>query len=343
VEIFSSGTIASEAELLASGQGQLGSQSRLSEDGKLVYNTLVLGGTIYRIPTANHGRKIRSAERFALPEEINCHSPSISWDGRWMVYTTSTPAKANRALLRDLSTGTEQLLDDGVGGPDGGKNSISPDGSTIIVGHDCKLGDCAFLVRRGGSDLEQLCEGCTARGFSSDGALVLIEKYALAGEGRDKIAALDVATKKEKDFLRDPDQPLYQASFSWDDHWVVFKRQFTARSQIMIAPAQNVVSSQPERWIAVTDGSNVDDKPQFSPEGDSVYFLSSRDGHACIWNQRVHPLTKHPIGPPTPYEHRHSLSFDFFRLGRTELSVARNSIIISVPEVVSDLWIKQVE
>jgi hypothetical protein len=96
--------------------------------------------------------------------------------------------------------------------------------------------------------LEQLCEGCTARGFSSDGALVLIEKFALTGEGRDKIAALDVATKKEKDFLRDPDYPLYQASFSWDDHWVVFKRQFTARSQIMIAPAQNVVSDRSDGW-----------------------------------------------------------------------------------------------
>ena len=260
-----------------------------------------------------------------------------------MVYTTSTPAKSNRALLRDLSTGAEQFLDDGIAGPDGGENSISPDGSTIIVGRDCKPGPCAFLVRRAGGDSEKLCERCTARGFSSDGAVVLIEKYALPGAGRDKIAALHVAGKKENDFLSDPDHPLYQASFSWDDNWVVFERRFIATSQIIIAPAQKLASSKPESWIAVTDGRKVDDKPRFSPEGDSVYFLSSRDGHTCIWNQKLNPLTKYPIGPPIPFEHLHGLSFDFFRLGRTQLSVSKTRIIISIPEVYSDLWIKQVD
>ena len=63
VEIFPSGAFASEAQLLASGQGQLGAQSRLSEDGKLAYNTLVLGGVIDQIPTASHGRKTGPTER----------------------------------------------------------------------------------------------------------------------------------------------------------------------------------------------------------------------------------------------------------------------------------------
>jgi hypothetical protein len=49
------------------------------------------------------------------------------------------------------------------------------------------------------------------------------------------------------------------------------------------------------------------------------------------------------LGPPAAYEHLHNPSFDFFRLGRTELSIAKGRVAISIPEVISDLWIKQVE
>ena len=40
-------------------------------------------------------------------------------------------------------------------------------------------------------------------------------------------------------------------------------------------------------WIAITDGRNNDDKPQFSPDGNTVYFTSTRDGYLCIWAQRL--------------------------------------------------------
>jgi Tol biopolymer transport system component/DNA-binding winged helix-turn-helix (wHTH) protein len=342
VETFASGQIARQSQQIATGEGQLGKNSRLSEDGKLAYNTIVLGGAIYEIPVDKRGERTGLTRRFSLSEELNCHSPSVSRDGRWMVYTTSMPAKPNRALLRDLQSGAEQLLDDRVSGADGGTNSISPDGSNIIVGHDCKEGRCAFLVRRAGAEPQRLCERCVARGFSSDVAVVLMEKDARPGEGWDRIIALDLATKTERGFLSDPNHPLYQAYFSWDDKWVVFKRELGGTSQIIVAPVRKTQAGKQESWIAVTDGRYIDDKPRFSADG-SVYFLSSRDGHICLWKQKLDATTRHPVGPPVPYEHLHSQSFDFFRLGRTELNVSKRGVVIGIPEVISDLWIKQVD
>jgi dipeptidyl aminopeptidase/acylaminoacyl peptidase len=107
-------------ELIASGAGQLGMNSRLSEDGKLAYNTLVFGGSIYEIPAARGHRSSESIERLPLPEELNCHSPALSRDGRWLLYTTFDEDKPNRVLLRDLRDGSERLLDDNGVGPDRG-------------------------------------------------------------------------------------------------------------------------------------------------------------------------------------------------------------------------------
>lgn len=162
------------------------------------------------------------------------------------------------------------------------------------MGHDCKQGTCAFLVRPEGGEPEQLCQSYAARGFSPDGSVVLMEKYAPPGEGWARITAFDLAIKSEKDFLRDGEHSVYQAYFSWDNRRVVFERQFIGTSQIMIAPVRNGVPGRQKQRITITDGRYVEDKPQFSRDGRSVYFLSSRDGHNCIWNQKLNPITKYP-------------------------------------------------
>ena len=341
-EMYEPGQAGRGAEVLASAAGELGQNSRLSVDGRLVYNTLVLGGSIYWIPTTGNGERTGSAEPFPIPEELNCHSPSVSRDGRWMVYTTSAPGKPNTVLIRDLQNGTERLLDDKAGGPDRGTNAISPDGSTVIIGRACKEGVCAFVISPAGAEPEELCTGCAPRGFSPDGSTVLLESYALPGEGRDRIVAFDLHAKKQKNFLSDPDHSLRQASFSWDGRWVVFRRDLGGTSQIVLAPVLQAKGGKQNQWIPITDGRYVDDKPSFSPDGRIVYFLSSRDGHTCIWKQELNPVTKHPTGAPVAYEHMHANSFDFFRQRRTELSVAADKLVIGVPEIYSDLWIKQV-
>ena len=37
-------------------------------------------------------------------------------------------------------------------------------------------------------------------------------------------------------------------------------------------------------------------KPFWSPDGNLLYFLSSRDGFLCLWAQWLDPSTKHPLG-----------------------------------------------
>jgi hypothetical protein len=74
-----------------------------------------------------------------------------------------------------------------------------------------------------------------------------------------------------------------------------------------------------------------------------VYFTSTRDGFMCIWAQRLDPVTRHPMGPPFAYEHFHdatgraAVAIQDFQ----DLSVARDKMLINLPEVHSYIWMTQ--
>jgi Tol biopolymer transport system component len=199
-----------------------------------------------------------------------------------------------------------------------------------------------------GGESEQICERCTPRGFSSDGAVLLFNKFDLADGNKDRIVAMNLRERTEQDFLSDPKQSVYNANFSRDDRWVAFRRAsiggFTP-SQILIAPVQHGVAADAANWVKVTDTTYNDDQPQFSADGNTLYFTSDRDGYLCIWVQRLDPHTKHPIGAAVAYEHFHnSAGHDgIFAQRSLYLSVARDKILINLLQARSELWITKME
>jgi hypothetical protein len=96
--------------------------------------------------------------------------------------------------------------------------------------------------------------------------VLLLQKYDQTDQNKDRIVALDLRTRTEQDFLGEQDKPLYHPFFSWDDRWVVFKKlqSLAGHAQILIAPVRHGAAAGQAEWIAVTDGRNHDDKPQFS-------------------------------------------------------------------------------
>ena len=346
-------------QLLLSGTGKLGSGGSLSSNGKVAYGVFTSWQSIYQIPTNNRGKKM--GPTFALPLSQGCRhrAPSVSRDGRWMVYDSYRTGHPDTIFLRDLREGRDRLLDDqGRNWLNGGDTSISPDGSNILFTRDCRKDKrydftlffpCAWMVPASGGVAEELCEDCTPRGFSADGSLALLQQYDQKEITKDRIVAIDLATKTARDFLSDPNYPVYHAFFSWDDRWVTFKRLLETapmsppRAQIMIAAVRAGSPVRPQEWIAVTDGRYVDDKPQFSPDGHTLYFTSTRDGYLCVWGQRLDPATKHPVGAPFAYEHFHSSAGQDARDDSIEynLSVARDKMLIDLPQLSGDIWMTQ--
>jgi DNA-binding winged helix-turn-helix (wHTH) protein/Tol biopolymer transport system component len=354
VGVSAQGQIDGKPEQLISGTGHLGYSFSVAQDGRLMYAIASRTNSIYEIPTGSRGEKSGPTLQLPLPEG-DFRSPSVSRDGRWMAYDSSILGKSNLILLRDLESGADRVLDEMGRRPgSGGETSISPDGSKVIFERDCKTGksSCGFMVPAAGGEPEQVCEFCTPRGFSSNGSIVLIQKYNKDGDINPPhwIAALDLTSRTEKEFLKSPDKFVYHAFFSWDDRWVAFKTSPLEgwTSQIMIAPVRNGVAGKEAEWIAVTDGRYSDDKPQFSPDGNTVYFTSTRDGYLCIWAQKLDPVTKRSVGEPLGYEHFHNSAG---RDGATfwgrdvfpDLSVARDKMFIELPQFRTEIWMTQIQ
>ena len=356
------GQLSGMPELLTSGTMGLAYGLSVSEDGRLVYATRTFTDSIYEIPTDSRGRKTGPTAQLPLPEGVDYQSPSLSRDGQWLAYDASVLGESNFIRLRDLASGADRLLDDRGRRPgEGGDTTISPDGSKVVFGRDCKSGQfghdggplpCDFLIPGAGGEPEQVCEFCSSRGFSSDSSVVLIQKYNpnQTFQPPDSIAAIDLRSRTEKAFLSTSDRAVYHPYFSWDDHWVVFKMVLDQlKSQIMIAPVRDVVPGKEAEWIAVTDGQYNDDKPQFSPDGNTVYFLSStRDGYICIWAQKLDPVTRRPVGTPIGYEHFHSWAQrDLSPYGQviflSNLTVARDKMLVNLPQFRADIWMTHIE
>jgi Tol biopolymer transport system component/DNA-binding winged helix-turn-helix (wHTH) protein len=363
IGISSRGVMDENPELLSSGNGRLGPGGSASEDGKLAYTIWNSRASIFQMSINDRGQKVGPTFQLALPEGGTYTSPSLSRDGRWMAYDTYNPGRPNAILLRDLSTGTDHIVDE-TGRRESflannAETSISPDGSRVLFERDGKAGRWpdnvqsrlpdGFMAAAADGEPVQVCELCTPRGFSSDGSVVLLQKYVQTDQNKDRIVALDLRTRSEHDFLSQPDKPLYHPFFSWDDRWVVFKRLLSAgprsSAQIMIAQVLHGAAAGQGEWIAVTDGEYEDDKPQFSPDGNTVYFTSTRDGYLCIWARRLDPMTKHPLGPPFAFEHFHNSEGrgGAYLLFTSDLTVARDKILINLPQVNHDIWMTQMQ
>jgi Tol biopolymer transport system component len=94
--------------------------------------------------------------------------------------------------------------------------------------------------------------------------------------------------------IADPKYSLYQPHFSPDGKWIVFEavRSLPHRtdSTLYVMPARG------GRWIQITDGKQWDDKPRWSSDGKTIYFLSERMGFFNLWGVHFDPVNGRPQG-----------------------------------------------
>jgi len=105
-----------------------------------------------------------------------------------------------------------------------------------------------------------------------------------------------------------------------------------------VAPFRGTAVPSKE-WIALTDGNAWDTAPQWSPDGNLIYFTSTRDGYRCVWAQRLDAARK-PSGPAFGVSHFHAArrSPAILLFNDMDLFVARDQILVSLGELTGNIW-----
>lgn len=134
----------------------------------------------------------------------------------------------------------------------------------------------------------------------------------------------------------DPTKNIYESRFSPDQRWISFiavDRADARVSRVYVVPASGGA------WHPVTDGRVYDDKPHWSPDSRTLYFLSDRNGLFNLWAQRFDPGTGTTIGNPfqvTSFDNPHeSISTE---LTRCQIAITSTQVFLPITESSGELW-----
>ena len=334
---------ASEPQRLTFGSGLEAEPSRAADPGGretlLAFSSLSFQNNIWSLPirpkkAADWQRPDAGELQQLTRSAAHDTNPSASADGKKIVFLSGRPGNKD-IWMKDLDSGQETAL---TASPvEKSSPIITSDGSKVAYSVLEKQKRAIYVLASSRGMAEKLCEDCGEPvGWSSDGTKLLY----LSGLPR-HVDLLDLTSGAKAPLLEHPQFSLDQAHFSPDDGWIAFVAKTRPdRTRVFIAPFRNGSAPGPKQWIAVTDGEAWDDKPRWHASGDALYFYSKRDGFGCIWNQRLDPVGKRPIGEPSPVYHFHTnrLSLMHMYAPLLDLSVTRDKIVFNLIEITGNIW-----
>ena len=254
-------------------------------------------GDVWSLPfDLDGGRPLGALDRFTQGRFMR-KDPSLSGDGRYVAFASNQSGQMN-IWLRELATGRESQV---TSSPLRQRFPVINASGSQIAFSVWENGKRFVSVSAPGGVPEMLCEGCLrAQDWSRDGKSLLA-----FGGSPFQFFILDLASHRQTTLLRHPKYNLLYGRFSPDYRWVTFTARIQpGHARIMIAPADGPKPIPESAWIQIAEERD-EDWANWSPDGNTLYFTSARDGHYCLWAQRLDALSHRPVGEAFPVQHFH--------------------------------------
>ena len=156
-----------------------------------------------------------------------------------------------------------------------------------------------------------------------------------------KIKMVDSKTREEKVVLEADSTSLNDASWSPQNQYLLFTASKDGNTKqvfaVLFPKSTRVVTGE---WIPITSESEFSDRPRWSGDGKTVFYLSTRDGFSCVWGQHFDIESGRATPKPFAVMHYHNPRFSPARvMSRSfNLSVSGDSIYLNVGETNSSIW-----
>ena len=273
----------------------------------------------------NRGRPVGPLERITQGRSRR-QNPSLSGDGLYLAFASDQSGHLN-IWLRELATGRESQV---ARSPLVQRYPIINGSGSAIAYFVYENGKRFVYVSTPGGVPDMLCEGCVrAADWSRDG------KSLLAFGGNPfQLYTLDVTSRRQTLLLTRPNHNVLYGRFSPDNRWVNFTDRIQpGRAQIMIAPLDGPKPVPESAWIQIAEERD-EDWANWSPDGKTLYFTSARDGHYCLWAQRLDPRSHRPTDEAFAVKHFHGRA-SYMQNG---WSAAAGRIAVVLNERTGNIW-----
>jgi len=315
-------------------------QPTAAEDGRRIAFAVGnnLSSNIWRAPVDENTGKVAGPPVRVTSGLVGSNTPSPSRDGKRLAYLAGSP-KAPEVRVRDLNAGTDLRLAEAR---DFSFLVLSPDGSIVAFNSDQSAGSAIYVVPATGGVPKRICAACGRPvEWLSDRTKLLIDN---AGPKQRDIHILDVATGQTKPLLQGAEFQLTMPRVSPDGRALSFTQVRPGRARRIYAVAFTSELVPEQDWSILIDSSDFDRQPAWAPTGNTIYFLSDRDGSRCIWAQRVDTATRKPIGEPFAAHHMHEFRYNLNDVGNPAavgLSLAAGQMFYASFELQLNVWMAE--
>jgi Tol biopolymer transport system component len=309
---------ANAIERLTTGSG-LDTEFALSPDGKKIAFTIKsepVQAWVFPFD-ATRGR-LTGAGRSVTSPGVEAWEPNLSRDGKKLVF-------------RALRAGKWELWEQSL--PDGRAEPIEPDDNYVRFNPRWSPG-------RVEEPLTLSKPGLNLYDWSPDGKLLLLSQQT--SDNTIQISTLSAIPLSNSEpaprmIAAKAGHYLWQPHFSPDGRWVVFLDQ-----SIHLVSTQSIIYVTPATggpWIRVTDGKFWDDKPQWAPDGKTLYFLSRQGGFYDVWGIRFNSAEGKVTGDRFRVTNFASPSLMIPNdMGGVELSITRDKLALSMSQGSGSIW-----
>ena len=149
-----------------------------------------------------------------------------------------------------------------------------------------------------------------------------------------------VADQPRQVLLRSSNHQFWQARFSPDDRWISFVAvaiNEPGRASVGVIAASGAARGE---WTRIAADHDWPDKPRWSPDGKTLYFLSKKSaGRFNVWAVRMDPVHGGPAGEPfqiTQFDGP-GVTIDP-DVGNAEMDVAGRSLAVTMRNVTGSIW-----
>ena len=252
--------------------------------------------------------------------------PSLSPDGRWLIYAGDTAG--NRDIYLQSVGGQTPINLTADTSADDDQPAFSPDGEQVVFRSN-RDGGGLFIMGRTGEGVRRLTKTGFNPSWSRDGKSIAYTTFRLElrPQNTEGVSELFVVGANGGEPRRVTEVDAALPTWSPDGTRLAFGTRRGAtdrRLDIMTVP---VAGGTPE---PLTHDEHIDWNPVWAPDGTSVYFVSDRGGSTNIWRVAIDQASgkalsePEPITSPSTFATHLSVSGDGRRLAYSAIGEAQN-------------------
>jgi serine/threonine protein kinase len=322
----------------------------VSKDGKrLAFVTVTRHTRIWSMPFDPLTGQAKGAGQPFTAADLDAAFPDLSPDGSSMVFTARRQGTDKQELwLQSLRDNSTRLL-----AADDYTRFMprwSPDGKYLAYSRYRATGPQAerayvivLLPIDGGEEKLVTSEGVWRDylyDWSPDGQWIAGSTNRSHKERWDivlfPVSAAPNAETAMRTLAADPQTDLWAPRFSPDGRWIAYLKPSEGGTSVL-----NVISSAGGNPVHVTADASWSDKPRWSPDGKTIYFISNHGTMFLnVWGIRFDPAAGKPVGEPfriTSFENPGQIIST--RISSLEMTFSPTHLFLPITQVSGSIWI----